>query len=123
VKRSRQPVTTCARRLTPAATLEPVDEDAPPFPQRVCFRTETGSVYAVSRDAEAMRWRRLSVTLASGVLRSDRGELTEWPNFALGEPCVLLSEPINPPWDRIVLTTRIVAFLEVEAEPSAEVES
>jgi hypothetical protein len=107
--------------------LERVDEDASPYRQRVRFRTETGSIYELVRDAEGMRWKRLSATLASGPLRSDSGVLTEWPDFRLGERCDLWSEPINPPWDRIVLTTRIVAFLEVEveveAEPSAEVEA
>jgi hypothetical protein len=86
----------------------------------VRFQTETGSVYEVVRDAEGMRWKRLSATLASGPLRFRQGELTEWPEFSLCEPCALRSEPINPPWERIVLTTRIVAFLKVEAESPAE---
>jgi len=67
-----------------------------------------------------MRWKRRSATLASGPLRSGEGELTEWPEFALGEPCVLRSEPINPPWERIVTTTPIVAFLEIQAKSPAE---
>jgi hypothetical protein len=85
----------------------------------VRFRTETGSVYEVVRDAEGMRWRRLSATLASGPLRSEQGDLTAWPDLALGERCELWSEPINPPWPRIVLTTQIVAFLEIEADGPA----
>jgi len=91
-----------------------VDDLPPSTSTRVRFRTETGSIYEVSRDAEGMRWKRLSATLASGPLRSEGGVLTAWPDFALGERCELRSEPINPPWPRVVQTSWIVAFLEVD---------
>ena len=80
------------------------------------FRTETGSTYDVVRDADGMRWCRRSVTLASGQLRSESGILLAWPKTRLGERCALWSEPINPPWTRIVRTSRIVAFLEIDTE-------
>lgn len=39
--------------------------------------------------------------------------LTAWPPILeLGERCMLWSEPINPPFPRLVRTSRIVAFLE-----------
>jgi hypothetical protein len=120
---SGQAATPRARRSISAAPPDRVDEYAPQFPTRVRFRTETGSIYELVRDAGEMRWKRLSATLASGPLRSDNGVLTAWPDFTLGEPCVLWSEPMNPPWDRIVMTTRIVAFLEVQTERSGEGEA
>jgi hypothetical protein len=86
-------------------------------PERIRFQTETGSVYVLNRDGERMCWHRESVTLGSGPLRSDNGILLRWPSaIELGERCELLSEPINPPWPRLVLTSRIVALLDVPAE-------
>ena len=78
------------------------------------FQTETGSVYALTRAGEEMHWRRESATLASGPLRSDGGILTAWPAIELGERCDLWCEPINPPWPRLVRTSRIVALLNDE---------
>jgi hypothetical protein len=66
---------------------------------------------------------RLSTTPASGSLRSEQGELTEWPAFVLGKPCELASEPINPPLPRLVQTSRIVAVLEVQMDGSTVVNS
>ncbi|HEY4266869.1 MAG TPA: hypothetical protein VGM94_01635 [Galbitalea sp.] len=84
--------------------------------ERIRFRTETGSVYVVERfDSDAMLWHRESATLASGRLRTDAGTLMRWPpTIEIGEPVDLLSSPINPPLPRLVRTTRIVAFLEVD---------
>lgn len=85
--------------------------------ERIRFQTETGSVYALTRNDEAMCWHRESVTLGSGPLRSDGGVLTDWPPILeLGERCMLWSEPINPPFRRLVRTSRIVAFLEASDE-------
>jgi hypothetical protein len=89
----------------------------------VRFQTETGSIYEVVRDDKGMRWRRLSATFASGQLRSEEGVLTAWPRFALGARCALRSKPINPPWPRVVRTSWIVAFLQVEVESRPEVET
>jgi hypothetical protein len=84
---------------------------------RIRFQTETGSVYVLTRDAAGMCWQRESVTLASGPLRSDSGPLLSWPEvIELGQRCELWSEPINPPWLRLVRTSRIVAFLDKPAE-------
>lgn len=87
-------------------------------PERIRFRTETGSVYILTRSDVGMCWHRESATLGSGPLRSDNGVLLCWPELIeLGERCELLSEPINPPFVRLVWTTRIVAFLAVD-EPA-----
>jgi hypothetical protein len=84
------------------------------------FRTETGSVYVLTRSDEGMCWHRESATLASGPLRSDHGVLLWWPDvIAIGERCELWSEPINPPSTRMVWTTEIVAFLDEEPAEGA----
>jgi hypothetical protein len=80
--------------------------------ERVRFQTATGSIYVVERSGDAMSWRRESVTFASGRLRSDKGVLLEWPDIAIGQSCLLLTEPINPPWTRRVRTSPIVKILE-----------
>ncbi|HJP89050.1 MAG TPA: hypothetical protein VJ850_08455 [Candidatus Limnocylindrales bacterium] len=81
--------------------------------ERIRFQTETGSIYELSRSAAgAMAWRRLSATLASGDLRSDRGTLVDWPEVVVGGRCFLLSEPINPPFPRLVSTSFVVAILD-----------
>lgn len=88
---------------------------------RIRFQIETGSVYALTRNDEGMCWHRESVTLGSGPLRSDGGVLKQWPSITeLGERCVLWSEPINPPYLRLVRTSRIVAFLDASCEQPAE---
>jgi len=84
--------------------------------ERVRFRTATGSIYLLARTDEGMRWHRETVTLGSGVLRSEHGTLVAWPEVALGQRCELLSEPINPPLPRLVLTSEIVALLDEPAE-------
>lgn len=58
-----------------------------------------------------MQWHREAATLSSGPLRSEGGELIVWPRIVLGERCELYSEPINPPWTRLVWTSRIVSIL------------
>jgi len=83
-----------------------------PAMARLRFRTETGSVYELSRDAEGMRWRRASATLSSGVLRSEEGRLLAWPAVAVGHRCGLWSEPVAPPWARLVLTSAVVEILD-----------
>jgi hypothetical protein len=80
--------------------------------ERVLFRTETGSLYEISRAGAGMRWRRLSATLASGFLRNDGAELVGWPEVRVGERCRLLSQPFVPPLPRLVLTSTVVAILE-----------
>jgi hypothetical protein len=80
--------------------------------KRVAFRTETGSVYEIWAEGDQMWWRRRSATLASGVLRTEDGRLEARPRVALGEPCLLVCEPLNPPHLRLVLTTAVVAVLE-----------
>lgn len=82
--------------------------------ERVRFRTETGSTYELSRDAEGMRWRRLSATLASGSLRTEGGELLRWPEVQVGERCELLSEPFVPPFRRLVRTSVVVAIVAAD---------
>jgi hypothetical protein len=85
-----------------------------PPAERIRFRTETGSIYEISRDAEGMRWRRLSATLGSGPLRNEGAELLRWPKVRVGERCTLISEPLVPPLTRIVLTSTVVAILAPE---------
>src|ERR1041385_4195687 len=81
-------------------------------PAQIRFRTETGSVYEIARDAEGKRWRRLSATLGSGVLRSEEGRLRRWPDVRVGRRCLLWSEPINAPFPRYVVTSRVAAVLD-----------
>lgn len=96
--------------------------------ERIRFRTETGSVYEIVREGPTMTWRRLSTTLASGVLRSEEGRLLAWTAVTIGERVELLSEPIVPQPDkhgrnaRLVRTSRAVAIDEQEpSERSAGV--
>jgi hypothetical protein len=95
---------------------------AQPLPkdERVRFRTETGSIYEISRDSEGMRWRRLSATLASGPLRNDGARLLQWPEVRVGERCRLLSEPFVSRFPRLVLTSSVVAILDPARESHAE---
>lgn len=81
---------------------------------RIRFRTETGSLYEVTYDAGRMTWRRVP-SLASGVLRSESGVLLVWPEIVLGQRCQLWSEPLVPSFPRLVLTSIVVAVLDVEA--------
>jgi hypothetical protein len=65
-----------------------------------------------------MCWHRESASLGSGPLRSDNDILTRWPQvIELGERCNLLSEPINPPFARLLRTWRMVAYLAMD-EPA-----
>jgi hypothetical protein len=80
------------------------------------FQTATGSVYEVARNSEGMRWQRVTATFASGVLRNEGARLLRWPEVRVGESCLLLSEPLVPPYTRIVWTSAVVAILEREAE-------
>jgi hypothetical protein len=93
----------------------------------VAFRTETGSIYEVWREAGDMGWRRRSTTLASGVLRSEEGRLRLWPRVRIGERCLMVGEPFNPPFDRLVVTSTVVAILEesdgLEARPRRELDA
>jgi hypothetical protein len=89
-----------------------------PEDEHVRFQTETGSIYEISRDAEGMRWRRLSATLASGPLRNEGAELVRWPEVRVGERCPLVSVPFIPSLQRLVLTSTVVAILS--GEPPAE---
>jgi hypothetical protein len=86
---------------------------------RVRFRTETGSVYLLTQDEEGMRWQRETATLGSGVLRSDHGVLLAWPEFELGQRCKLRCEPINAPFERLVWSSRVVAFLDDRSDGAA----
>lgn len=85
----------------------------PRVPNRVIFRTETGSRYEV--DNRARTWRR-TPTLASGVLRSEEGSLTEPVFPVLGWPVVLIGER-NPDGEtnRVVVTTRVVEVKALRA--------
>lgn len=88
---------------------------------RIRWETATGSIYEATHDGDRMDWSRLSHTGRSGLLRSERAPLLEWPEVRVGSSAVLLSEPFlaNGPV-RLVLTSRVVAILEVEeAEPGA----
>lgn len=87
---------------------------------KVAFRTETGSVYELTRSLAAMSWRRVTTTLASGVLRSEEGVLLEWPTVTVGERCQLVSVPINEPWLRVVVTSQVVAILEGDGRVALE---
>ena len=81
--------------------------------EQVRFQTETGSAYELLRAATgAMSWSRLSATMASGILRDERGALLEWPEVVVGGRCFLLCEPINPPFPRLVSTSFVVAILD-----------
>lgn len=93
-----------------------------PAMARLRFRTETGSVCELRRDALGMRWRRVSATLASGVLRSEEGRLLAWPVVEVGRRCALWSEPIVPPWPRLVLTSEVVGLLVAESPPPTATE-
>lgn len=87
--------------------------DSAPFEEQLCFQTETGSVYELTRYANGqMAWVRRSSTLASGRLRAQGGRLLEWPEVFVGARCTLLSEPINPPFTRVVRTSFVVAILD-----------
>ncbi|HLX33819.1 MAG TPA: hypothetical protein VKR30_01105 [Candidatus Limnocylindrales bacterium] len=79
-----------------------------PVPDRVVFRTETGSRYEV--DNVARTWRR-TPTLASGVLRSEEGALLDPVRPILGWPVTLVG-PVNPDGvtHRTVVTTPVVAI-------------
>ena len=86
---------------------------------RIRFQTETASVYLLTRAEGGTRWHRESASLGSGPLRCDNGVLVRWPAvIELGASCELWTEPIDPPFARLVWTSRIVAFLTVD--PPAE---
>lgn len=81
-------------------------------PALVRFRTQTGSRYEV--DNVGLTWRR-SPTLASGVLRSESGELLAPARPVLGESVVLIGPPYEDrPGNRAVVTTPVV---EIEPAP------
>jgi hypothetical protein len=87
---------------------------APAAHERIRFRTETGSVYQITRDSEGMGWVRLSATLASGILRTEAAKLLEWPRLKVGNRCDLWSEPLVPPLLRLVQTSLVMEILEHE---------
>ena len=69
--------------------------------------------YEIVRTASGgMDWRRLSATLASGKLRSEGGALLDWPEVVVGGRCFMLSEPVKPPFVRLVSTSFVVAILD-----------
>lgn len=87
---------------------------------RIRFQTETDSVYQLTRLATGeMTWRRLSTTMVSGTLRTEHARLLEWPEVAIGARCHLVSEPINPPYPRFVITSVVVAILEAVLKSDA----
>lgn len=78
----------------------------------VRFRTQTGSRYEV--DNVALTWRR-TPTLASGVLRSESGQLLAAVKPVLGESVVL----IGPPFEDGLGNRRVLTTPVVEIEPAS----
>jgi hypothetical protein len=73
------------------------------------FKTETGSEYEL--DLDAMTWKRLSRTTASGNLRTSEGALLEKPVVEIGAPVALLGAPIREgAVARLVLTSNVVGI-------------
>lgn len=85
--------------------------------ERLRFRTETGSVYELTRDGADMRWTR-TPTMASGVLGVERGPLAAWPAVMPGYRAALMCEPDDESGLIRVITSRVVEILEGRrAEP------
>lgn len=94
--------------------------DADGEADRLRFRTETGSIYEVARDAPVIRWARTSTTDASGFLGVEGGTLTAWPAVLVGYRATLsVDEGVGAP-ALFVHTSRVVEILEGRpAEPFA----
>jgi len=81
------------------------------FPAQVVFRTQTGSRYEI--DNVAMTWRRTTVTLGSGLLRSDGGELLAPVRPEIASRVFLISPPLAAGrGPRVIMPSTIVAIEE-----------
>jgi hypothetical protein len=73
---------------------------------RLRLKTETGSTYEI--DLDALTWSR-TPTPASGVLRTERGQVTSVQIPGIGEPAVILGPPITADSDfRLIVTSHVV---------------
>jgi hypothetical protein len=80
---------------------------------KVEVKTKTGSVYIL--DQSAMSWERVVKSKQSGRIRTDGGQLTEWPIITLGEGVEMYGPPINPAaTGRLVYTSDVQSWKEIE---------
>lgn len=84
-------------------------------------RTETGSLYLIDGEnvtkggGQVLTWERLEETEKSGPLRTDGGEMLDYPYIKLGKPMILLCPPIiDSALGRIIMTTPVVEVRYVE---------
>jgi hypothetical protein len=75
---------------------------------RVRFRTETGSTYVI--DPDALTWSR-TPTLASGIIRTEGGQVTSVQIPGVGQRAVIVGPPVRPGSDlRVIITSPVVAI-------------
>lgn len=76
------------------------------------FKTENGSTYEIDRDA--MTWKRVTKTDASGTIRADMGHLIAPPVVLIGQAATLQDDAIRPGYDaHIVHTSRVLSISEI----------
>jgi hypothetical protein len=77
-------------------------------------RTESGSLYLIDGERWTsgaglpLTWERVEETKDSGLLRTDGGDLVNYPEIKLGQPMLLLGPPIVE-WavGRLIMTTPV----------------
>lgn len=74
-------------------------------------KTETGSIYVLNR--EKMSWRRAAAS--KHPVRTDDGQLVEWPIMNVGQPLVLLGPPIAQDADLRVIRTSNITEVQIVA--------
>lgn len=70
------------------------------------FTTENGSVYEINRDA--MTWRKVKVTGASGHTRNMSGHLVEAPKVEVGKPAAMWDDDVLPGCSHHCVRTSLV---------------
>ncbi len=94
------------------------------------IKTENGSLYVIHGDymtkgsGEPLTWERIESTKDSGPLRTDGGDLCDFPEYDLGEPLIMLGPPIvDSAVGRVIVTSPIVSItyvLDEDMSPDEE---
>lgn len=80
---------------------------------RIRWATDDGSVFEAVLDDAGMRWRRL-VQPEGSPMRSESGRLLDWPYVEVGQRSAFISEPIGLERNRVIVTSRVTAILEID---------